>query len=276
MKPETRYPKAERSPNAERRTPNHASPNRLEPLIGADSASLSGRKSFPSSLPPVSPVPGSDSGFQKPAAFTLVEVLIVISIIAILASMIIPISGSVNRNKIRAKARVELEQVATAIELYKAKFGHYPPDNPGNPATNQLYFELLGTTFTNGFYTTLDGTGLIKASDLGTVFGGAANPRVGGIINCTQAGGGDEGRVATSFINGFKSGEVFTIPTPNPDVVKILVAAVPAPPGRLNPISYVSSNPTNNPNSYDLWVDFVISGKTNRISNWNKDTITLP
>jgi prepilin-type N-terminal cleavage/methylation domain-containing protein len=214
----------------------------------------------------------SDFGFR---GFTLIELLIVISIIAILAAMVIPISGAVNRNKVRAKARVELEQVATAIEMYKSKLGHYPPDNPGNPSTNQLYFELLGTTFTNGIYTTLDGSGLMRASDLGAIFGGTP-PRVGGIVNCTQPTAGDEGRVATSFLNGLKSAETANIPTPGGDVVKILVAAVPSPAGRpISPISYVSSSPTNNPNSYDLWVDVVISGKTNRISNWNKEPITL-
>jgi hypothetical protein len=38
----------------------------------------------------------------------------------------------------------------------------------------------------------------------------------------------------------------------------------------VNPFSYNSVNPTHNPNSYDLWVDLVIGGKTNRISNWSK------
>jgi hypothetical protein len=37
-----------------------------------------------------------------------------------------------------------------------------------------------------------------------------------------------------------------------------------------NPWRYNSSNPTNNPNGYDLWIDLSISGKTNRISNWNR------
>src|SRR5689334_8647828 len=98
-------------------------------------------------------------------AFTLIELLIVISIMAILAAMIIPISGAVSRNRIKAKARTELEQVATGIELYKAKLGHYPPDNPGKPSTNQLYFELLGATVTNmfgqNFYVTLDGSAAV-------------------------------------------------------------------------------------------------------------------
>jgi prepilin-type N-terminal cleavage/methylation domain-containing protein len=209
-------------------------------------------------------------------AFTLIELLVVIAVIAVLAAMIIPITGAVNRNKLRAKARVELERVATGIDLYKAKMGHYPPDNPGNPATNQLYFELLGTTFTNGIYTTLDGSALVKAADLGTVFGGSPTPRVGGFMNTTQGGGSDESRSASAYLKGLKPDEVALIYTNSGDTVKILVAGVPPPPNALNNISYVSSNPTNNPNSYDLWVDIVISGKTNRISNWNSQIMVLP
>jgi hypothetical protein len=33
----------------------------------------------------------------------------------------------------------------------------------------------------------------------------------------------------------------------------------------------VSTNPTNNPGSFDLWIDVLYGGKTNRISNWSKD-----
>ena len=38
---------------------------------------------------------------------------------------------------------------------------------------------------------------------------------------------------------------------------------------RINPWRYNSSNPTNNVNSYDLWVDIIMKGKTNRYSNWS-------
>jgi len=74
-----------------------------------------------------------------------------------------------------------------------------------------------------------------------------------------------------------KPDEIATITPPADPVnrVKIVVAAVP-PAGRTNTISYVSSSPTNNPNSYDLWVDVVMNGKTNRLSNWSKEAITLP
>ena len=38
----------------------------------------------------------------------------------------------------------------------------------------------------------------------------------------------------------------------------------------LNPWRYVSPG-TNNPTSYDLWIQLVIGGKTNLICNWSKE-----
>jgi hypothetical protein len=99
---------------------------------------------------------------------------------------------------------------------------------------------------------------------------------VGGLVNTSRTGAGDESRPAKAFLNGLKPDEVAQIAAPAGDVVKLFVAGVPSTPGVLNPIRYVSSNPTNNPNSFDLWVDVVISGKTNRLSNWNKEVIILP
>src|SRR5438128_1291123 len=87
-------------------------------------------------------------------AFTLIELLVVIAIIALLAALLFPVGVAANSLKIRARTRAELSQISTAIEVYKAKVGHYPPDNPGSPVVNQLYFELTGTTNDGTLYTT--------------------------------------------------------------------------------------------------------------------------
>jgi hypothetical protein len=50
---------------------------------------------------------------------------------------------------------------------------------------------------------------------------------------------------------------------------------VPSAPG-VNPWRYVSSNPTNNPGGFDLWVDVIIGGKTNRIANWGPKIQIVP
>src|SRR6516164_2257228 len=110
-------------------------------------------------------------------AFTLIELLVVIAIMSILAALIIPIGKAVNRTKIRSKARGELAMLEMAIENYKTKMGHYPPDNPDNPRLNPLYFELEGTILTNGVFQTLDGSGQVRMGQLPITFG----PKVTGI-----------------------------------------------------------------------------------------------
>jgi prepilin-type N-terminal cleavage/methylation domain-containing protein len=217
-------------------------------------------------------------------AFTLIELLIVIAIIAILAALTIPITGAVTRARIKSVATGELSNIETAIESYKAKTGTYPPDCvapgsiPGNPIyINQLYYELLGTTLDNaGIYTTKDGSSQINSTAVPLTFG----PGVGGFVNATKGAGGDEGTVATAFLRGLKPSQIGS----NIAGVKILVCSVPWPKDNAwqpsgiagsgqNPWRYISSNPTNNPNSFDLWVDVIINGKTNRINNWGQPKI---
>ena len=61
-------------------------------------------------------------------------------------------------------------------------------------------------------------------------------------------------------------------PVPGPYMVQV----VPVSSGKLlNPWRYNSGHPTNNPNSYDLWVDVLIRGKTNRFCNWSRDPIVF-
>ena len=79
--------------------------------------------------------------------FTLVELLVVIVIIGILASLVVGLSGTAGRKMRESRTRAELTAIGTAIESYKAKFGHYPPDNPKDPALNSLYYELTGCLY---------------------------------------------------------------------------------------------------------------------------------
>ncbi len=212
------------------------------------------------------------------SGFTLIELLVVIAVIALLAGMIFPITGAVNRAKIRTKAKAELGQVETAIVNYKTKLGHYPPDS-GNVYLNQLYYELAGTSLdNNNLFTTLDQSSTISAANLSTIFGG----RVTGFINSTRPSADDEGSKATAFLKGLKPGQTATLGTLND--LRVLTCSVPWPESRpplilsqpgVNPWRYNSSMPTNNPGSFDLWVDVLINGKLFRISNWSKEPIQV-
>lgn len=65
--------------------------------------------------------------FRRPG-FTLVEILVVIVIIGILASLAVPaIMGALDRAKTGA-IRTEVEGLSQAVEAYKLQYGSYPPD----------------------------------------------------------------------------------------------------------------------------------------------------
>jgi len=80
------------------------------------------------------PIPSRPA--RRPA-FTLVEMLVVIAIIALLAGIVIPLAGLANKKKIIARAQVTIKSIDLAISQYKNKLGFYPPDNTNSAGQNQ-------------------------------------------------------------------------------------------------------------------------------------------
>lgn len=212
--------------------------------------------------------------------FTLLELLIVISIVGVLTALLM---SAISKSRIRAKtsvAQAELAQMQSAIGEYKEKLGFYPPDNPSDPDINPLYFELLGTTNNGITYVTLDASGQISNSngDINAKFN-----RQGFANSSTKAHTTDESGAPMTFLNQLRPKQVGEIDLGQP-LVKILVCSVewpdangaPIPGTLLNPWRYVSSHPTNNPGSYDLWVDLAIGKKIYRVSNWSKKAEIVP
>jgi hypothetical protein len=117
---------------------------------------------------------------------------------------------------------------------------------------------------------------------MNAVFG----PNVTGFVNAsTAASTTDDGSAAENFLKGLKPRQVGELATTGN---RLLVCSVkwsdpasqpilvpPAVENGLNPWRYVSKNPTNNPTSFELWVDVLIGGKTYRISNWSKQPQVL-
>jgi prepilin-type N-terminal cleavage/methylation domain-containing protein len=60
--------------------------------------------------------------------FTLLELLVVISIIGILAAVLIPSLLAAKNDAYNARAKAELKEIDTALELYANDHGGYPPD----------------------------------------------------------------------------------------------------------------------------------------------------
>jgi len=239
---------------------------------------------------PPSPATRHASPVPCPAsAFTLIELLTVIAIMGVLAALILPVVGAVKKHQYIYNTQTEMAKLETAIDRYKAAYGFYPPSptNPptaGNPPTlvNQLYYELTGTTNINPpssapLYQSLGGSlPNVAAADVQTAFG------VGGFVNCSKSGGGEDASAARNFLPDLKPNQITVISnstdSATPVPVTILIGSVGGPAATyqplgtqdLNPWRYNSSNPTNNPGSYDLWVQLVIGKQTNLICNWTK------
>jgi type II secretion system protein G len=99
------------------------------------------------------------SAFQRndrvnASAFTLVELLVVISIIIILMGLLFPAFKGVQDQARKTQAKNDLTQIVTALNAYNTDYGVYPLDNskqgfdtllgnPGGTYDNSLIFDVL-------------------------------------------------------------------------------------------------------------------------------------
>jgi general secretion pathway protein G len=72
--------------------------------------------------------------FRGQAGFTLVEILVVITIIGLIMALVGPrVLGYLGESKAKA-AKIQIESFASALDLYYLDLGHYPNSNEGLPA----------------------------------------------------------------------------------------------------------------------------------------------
>ena len=79
--------------------------------------------------------------------------------------------------------------------------------------------------------------------------------------------------MANNFLSGLKQNRIGT----NAAGVNVLITSVRGPDADYSPLNVANVNPfrylypgVHNPATYDLWIQLVISGKTNLICNWNR------
>ena len=75
------------------------------------------------------------------AAFTLIELMAVITIIVILAGLVVGGLGFVTERQAKEKAKVQIALLSKAIEEYKLDMGKYP-GSAENTAADRERFQL--------------------------------------------------------------------------------------------------------------------------------------
>ncbi|MEI6232622.1 MAG: type II secretion system protein [Planctomycetota bacterium] len=73
---------------------------------------------------------------HSPRGFTLLELLIVISIIAILSAALFPVFGYMRKRAQMMQARKTMDTLDMAITDYRKDFNAFPPDNSGGVSGN--------------------------------------------------------------------------------------------------------------------------------------------
>lgn len=93
-------------------------------------------------------------------AFTLIELLTVLAVIGILASLLFPGFSAARRSALAAKTRVQFAHWAGGIEGFKSEYGYYPalsasnlvnpPGQSTDAATGHLFHDVLAARRRDG------------------------------------------------------------------------------------------------------------------------------
>ncbi len=215
---------------------------------------------------------------RKQQAFTLIELLVVIAIIGILASLTFPVIKSARIKQAKAGVQAQLKEIETHILEYYATYNSYPLDNTNSNAIHPLYYELVGSTFVPGAgpglgrYDTADGS-ISETSVRNNLY-------QDGLRNVTHDPNDPAAPKAKNYFPKLNSDRVRTLST-GVQLLRVIVNDVPgnmltdANGSDFNPVRYVSTNPTNNQGRFDLWAEFEVGGVRVRVSNWEKDPVTV-
>lgn len=93
--------------------------------------------------------------------FTLIEIMVVVSIISLLSAFLFTSFKEARVNSVNKSVKSELKEVQLAIELYKAQNGNYPPAQDNPYASEDCVYTLNGvdiadSDFCGDYYPIID------------------------------------------------------------------------------------------------------------------------
>ena len=210
--------------------------------------------------------------------FTLIELLTVIAIIAVLAGLVVGMASGAKTARVSARAQADLRKLQTSIEAYKADRNSYPPDHllPAgsprrvDPVVNPLYYELRGMEVSGSVFKCKGEADTLSVDAIRSIFGRR------GFLNASA----DPSEPAQTYFDP-KASEVKRARIGS-ELVELLVTPFDVLPGsvdaglvdengrpfRVSTWRYVSTSPTNNTGSFDLWTDVKVGKEIKVFKNW--------
>jgi general secretion pathway protein G len=88
---------------------------------------------------------------RHPAAFTLIELMAVITIIIILAGLVVGGMGFVQERQAKEKAKLQIALLSKAIEEFKLEMGRLPGKAENTPSAGTVTQELYEELFYEGY-----------------------------------------------------------------------------------------------------------------------------
>src|SRR5262249_8895299 len=158
------------------------------------------------------------------------------------------LASTASKGKVLSRVSVELKQLETVIDQYHKKYGFYPQDNRNDVTQPPLYYELTGIN-----------PPAAALAPLG--INGIANTESNNFFPTLRPMQVNPPRPDKS---GYWS--LSELPPYNEPYFLVVPYRGPGPAGTVNTWRYRSTKPEHNTESYDLWADVVVAGKTSRIS----------
>jgi prepilin-type N-terminal cleavage/methylation domain-containing protein len=208
-------------------------------------------------------------------AFTLIEMLMVITIMGIVATLVVTMGQAASQKKKLVAVEGEKQKIITMIGNYYSKLNYYPPDNANLILYTNNYVQYDAYASSNALlYELTGGTNYGNANLAVFNYSNITVAAYNGAFNRSGVANGDPLEPHNFFQPGPNPKEYAPLYTNGSTIIYGLIVPAELIPGHTNNFWHYDASTANrhNMNNYDLWAEFSIgtkSGKLQVITNGN-------